>query len=115
MKKVFITGISGFAGSHLLDFLKNNKELEIYGTVWGSEKIKDAQAFRLDLRKKEKVFDLLQKINPDYVFHLAALTSPAASFSQPEKTLINNVSAQFSLLEALQKIKNRAKIFIISS
>lgn len=115
MKKVFITGISGFAGSHLLDFLKNNKELKIYGTVWGSEKIKNAQTFRLDLRDKEKVFALLNEINPDYVFHLAALTSPAASFSHPEETLVNNVSAQFSLLEALQKIKSQARVLIVGS
>lgn len=116
MKKVFITGISGFAGSHLLEFLQKQPDIEISGTVFGKEtSVTGAKTFAVDLRNAEKVLEIIQEVKPDYVFHLAALTSPAASFSQAEETVVNNVKAQFSVLEALLKIKSFAKVLIVGS
>lgn len=59
--------------------------------------------------------DLVRKSKPDYVFHLAALTSPSESFSNPSLTITNNTTAQVNLLEAIRKSNSNAAILIISS
>lgn len=120
MKKAFITGISGFAGSFLADLLLT-EGLEVHGTHISSdtkniEQIHDrVHLHRVDLLEKEKVQKCISEVQPDMVYHLAALTSPAESFSNPETVFINNVTAQVHLLEALRLSANTPRIMIISS
>jgi GDP-4-dehydro-6-deoxy-D-mannose reductase len=120
MKKAFITGISGFAGSFLADLLLT-EGLEVHGTHISSdtkniEQIHDrVHHHRVDLLEKEKVQKCISEVQPDMVYHLAALTSPAESFSNPETVFINNVTAQVHLLEALRLSANTPRIMIISS
>lgn len=120
MKKAFITGISGFAGSFLADLLLT-EGLEVHGThispdTKNIEQIHDrVHLHRVDLLEKEKVQKCISEVQPDMVYHLAALTSPAESFSNPEAVFINNVTAQIHLLEALRLSANTPRIMIISS
>lgn len=122
-KKVLITGISGFAGSHLAEYLVNNTEYLISGTYLSEESfllisnLKDKLELRkLDLTDKQNTFNLIADIKPDVIYHLAALSSPADSFKDPLSTLYNNISAQINILEAVQKLKLKdTRILIISS
>ena len=100
VKKVLITGVSGFAGSHLADYLADKKDYDLCGTFLTEESLVNIAAVRnkvnavkLDLNDGEKVFDLITSIKPDLIFHLAALSSPANSFKEPIKTITNNVAA----------------------
>ena len=77
--KVMITGITGFAGSHLLEFLMTLEGLEIYGIRrWRSrtehiDHLADAIVMEeCDLRDSTSVMRIIQKIRPDRIFHLAA-------------------------------------------
>ncbi len=103
MKKVLITGAGGFVGNHLKEFLDNQGGLEIIGVDRNN----------LDLTDNNKVSDFLTNLQPDYVFHLAALTSPAKSFTDPYTTFDNNIRAEINILEGLKN--NRARILIIGS
>lgn len=121
-KKVLITGISGFAGSHLADYLVEKKEYDICGTFLTEESLSNVKDIRdrisvvkLDLNDEKKVLDLVKSVKPDLVFHLAALASPANSFKEPVKTITNNVSAQINLLEAVKESNIDAKILVVSS
>lgn len=122
-RKVLITGISGFAGSYLAEYFINEKDCSIYGTYLLEDslsaiaEIKDKiQLKKIDLTKKDEVFELIRLIKPDFIFHLAALSSPGDSFKNPEATIINNVVAQLNLLEAVKKEKLiDTRILIISS
>lgn len=123
MKKVFITGITGFAGSHLADRLVSAKRYDVSGTYLFEESLKNVKdikdhlnLIKVDLSSYENVNKIIKKISPTVIFHLAALTSPADSFSNPALTLTNNISLQVNLLESV--IKNDllgTKILIISS
>jgi len=121
MKKALVTGIAGFAGSHLAEFLLS-KKIEVFGfylpghSTENVDHIKDKiELISCDLINKKDVEDKISRIKPDYVFHLAAFASPAQSFKNPRQTLENNIVGQLNLLESLVKIKSHAKILIIGS
>src|SRR3990167_5937198 len=121
MKKALITGIAGFAGSHLSEFLLS-KKIEVFGFYLPGHSTENVDHIKekinliaCDLLNKKDVEGKVAKIGPDYVFHLAAFASPAQSFKNPRQTLENNIVGQLNLLEALVKIKSKAKILIVGS
>ena len=121
MKKALITGVAGFAGSHLAEYLLK-KNLEVYGFVHPHHSIQNLDLIKDKIRLT--ACDILDKgavkraINSqvfDYVFHLAAFSSPAESFKNPKETLKNNIIGQLNLLQVLSSAKSDAKILIIGS
>lgn len=123
MKKVLITGISGFAGSFLAQHLLQKNEFEVWGTyltessLVNVDGIKDQiNLIQLDLLDYDKVLKTISDISPDYIFHLAAIPSVRESFVNPSKVFFNNVDSEFNLLEAVRLKKlSETKILIISS
>lgn len=121
--KVLITGLTGFAGSYLAEYLISEGDFEVFGTylldqsLINVEKIKDKlQLVKINLSKEKSVFDIIKNISPSIIFHLAALTSPADSFKNPTEALTNNISLQVNLLEAVRKYNlTDTKILIVSS
>lgn len=110
-----ITGITGMVGSHLADFLLENTNWSIYGVCrWRSPL--DNVAHLLDrVNRKDRVYfeyaDLndemsliaaVNRIKPDYAFHLAAQSYPLTSFTAPIDTLNTNILGTCRLLEAFR-------------
>lgn len=118
MKRVFITGISGFAGSHLAEMLAEKGGYEVYGTVFGdgyrAKGVPADNFFQLNLLDRERTMEVVEKVQPELVFHLAALSSPAESFKDPRKTLTNNIEGQINVLDALLNTKVE-KVLIVGS
>jgi len=123
LKKVLITGVSGFAGSYLAEHLLSKKEYSISGTYLTQDSLKlvasiqdRLELIQADLTKKDKVFGLINLVKPDYIFHLAALSSPKESFKDPAETVMNNILAELYLLESLKKESLlKTRILVISS
>lgn len=121
--KILITGISGFAGSFLAEELVK-KNCFISGTTINDHNdnitnIKTKlQLYKCDLKNYKDVGIVVKKTNPDYIFHLAALPSPADSFNNAGDTLVNNILAEANILEAVRvnilKKKN-PRILIVAS
>lgn len=114
-KKAFITGITGMVGSHLLDFLLENTDWDIYGLLRWRSPLDNIRHHLDRVNNRDRVFlaygDLndpisLQKavgdIQPDYVFHLAAQSFPRTSFDAPLDTLATNINGTSALLEAIR-------------
>lgn len=114
-KKALITGITGMVGSHLADYLLDNTDWDIYGVCrWRSPldnvshlldraNKKDRLYFEYaDLNDEISLITAVQKIKPDYVFHLAAQSYPLTSFTAPVDTLNTNINGTCRLLEALR-------------
>ena len=121
MKKILITGISGFAGSFLAEELLK-KDFEIFGTYLLDKSLSNiagiknkVNLIKLDLLDYEKVSQEIKKIKPEIVFHLAAIAATSQSFNNPSEIFTNNVSAQLNLLEALRLADLNPKILIVSS
>ena len=115
-KKVLITGITGMVGSHLADFLLANTEWDIYGMCRWRSPLDNVQHLLERVNKKNRVYfiygdlcdyislqNAVDKIRPDYVFHLAAQSYPAVSFGSPIQTMDTNILGTERLLEVLRK------------
>ncbi len=112
-KKVLITGITGFVGSHLTEYiLKYHKSIKIYGLVrWRSPKnnilgIQDYVNFCYgDLEDYSSLEKILTTVKPDVIFHLAAQSYVDFSFISPISTLQANVIGTANLLESIKTLK----------
>lgn len=109
MKKVLITGASGFVGNHLSKHLLNLGNAEIHGTYLTDESrekspVKDSITFhKVDLQDKTQTDNLLRDVMPDEVYHLAAMANVATSFTDPIGTFHSNIDVQLHLFEGLRK------------
>jgi GDP-4-dehydro-6-deoxy-D-mannose reductase len=113
MKTALITGITGFAGSHLADYLleKHLGEVRVTGTHrWRSpfdniEKILgEIELYETDLTDLHSVYRTLEKVRPDYIFHLAAQSFVPTSWSAPAATLEANIIGQANLFEGVRAL-----------
>ena len=123
MKKVLVTGITGFAGSHLADRLTLNSEYEVYGTYLSDKSlanvahIKDKiHLTKVDLINEADVLSLVTNVKPDIVFHLAAFAATGESFQNPSSVITNNIASQVNLFEGLRKNKlEKTRVLVVSS
>ena len=110
--KVLITGITGFAGSHFVDFLlKEHPDVEIFGIRrWRSrtETIShfedDIKIVECELRDLTSVFKVIQDIRPDRIFHLAAQSFVPTSWTSPADSLNTNIIGQLNIFEAVRSL-----------
>jgi GDP-4-dehydro-6-deoxy-D-mannose reductase len=120
MTKVLITGISGFAGSHLAEHLLKQGGYELFGTYLDDKSITSLSHIldqikltQVNLLERDGVQRLIQDTSPEHIYHLAALTSPKDSFDDPTSTFVNNVSAQINILESAKE--GNSRILVVSS
>lgn len=110
--RALVTGITGFAGSHLADFLlAQHPEVEIFGTYrWRSRRDNiehlDGKVTLLetDLRDYASVHAALARSRPDAIFHLAAQSFVPTSWNAPTETLTSNVIGQTHIFEAVRAL-----------
>lgn len=118
--KAFITGIAGFAGSHLAKFLLTHTDLNVSGLIHRRTENISHLEDRLELRQGD-LFDplgiggILSEIEPDYVFHLAGEPDVPSSYSSPWETFESNVLTQVNLLEAVRALVPRARVLVVGS
>lgn len=118
--RALITGISGFAGSFLADYLLARGGVEVWGVAHtGGERLAPADSpinfVRGDLTEPAVAADLLARVSPDLIFHLAAQAFVPASWQDPWATLENNIRAQVNLLQAAAAQSSPARILIVGS
>lgn len=116
MPKAFVTGINGFAGTHLNNLLLQ-KGYEVYGTVKPDGNNSDnSNLFSVDIQDFEALKNAIEKVSPDYIYHLAALTSPGESFKNPSDTITTNISGQLNILEAVKQLQLiETRVLVVSS
>jgi GDP-4-dehydro-6-deoxy-D-mannose reductase len=120
--RVLITGITGFAGSHLADLCLTKKGVELFGIVrWRSrteniEHIWDrVKLLECDLRDATSTRDAIEEIRPEYIFHLAAQSFVPTSWNAPTESLVTNIIGQLNVFEAVRKINLACRIQIACS
>ncbi len=115
IENVLITGITGFVGSHLADYIiENHPDVKVLGmTRWRSSKenikhLVDKNKITLvcgDLTDTNSLGAILSEHKPDVIFHLAAQSYVPYSFKVPISTLDTNVIGTANLLEEIKRLK----------
>lgn len=128
MTIALITGMTGMVGSHLADFLLENTDWEIHGLLRWRSPLDNIFHLLPRINAKDRVFchygdlndfgslqHVLEEVNPDYVFHLAAQSYPKTSFDSPIDTLETNILGTCRLLESIRMTKQSPIIHVCAS
>jgi len=120
--RVLITGISGFAGSHLAEYALAQPDVEVYGTIRSRSPldniahiIRSLHLAECDLRDPFSVKRAMAEIRPDRIFHLAAQSFVPTSWNAPGETLATNIQSQLNIFEAVKQEKISVRIQIAGS
>ncbi len=115
-------------GSHLADFLLENTDWDIYGLMRWNEDQENISHLVERINNKNRVFieygdindlssmlHVFQKVEPDYLFHLAAQSFPKTSFESPLETLETNILGTAKVLEAIRRLKQDPVVHVCAS
>ncbi|OYD14580.1 hypothetical protein CH330_08210 [candidate division WOR-3 bacterium JGI_Cruoil_03_51_56] len=115
MSRILITGIEGFAGSHLARYLSEKGE-ELFGIHLAQPKEKlPGKLYQGDIRDFDWLNRVISRTRPHSVVHLAAISSVALSEQQLLKTYEINAVGTLKLLEAIRKSDTKTSVLLISS
>ncbi len=122
--KVLVTGASGFKGSWLCQVLLS-LGAEVYGTVrnryhpmsaYGvlglDQKIVKVAA---DLAQSEEIFDVINAVGPEVIFHLGARSQVPVALRDPKRTYEINVMGTINILEACRRFGVVKKLLVVST
>ena len=122
MKRVLVTGVTGFAGSHLVDYMLSRGDCEIFGILrWRSPTdnighfMDRITLVECDLRDASSTRDTLETVRPDWIFHLAAQSFVPTSWSAPTESLMTNILGQLNIFEAVRRLGLKVRIQLACS
>lgn len=120
--RILITGINGFVGGHLTDFLlKKDKSAEILGIDLNTadfynrfqKKMEKISLANIDLTDSVKVEKIIKEFRPEQVYHLAAQASVSQSWEDPIETFKINVFGGVNILESIRKFYSICKFLSV--
>jgi len=111
--RALITGMTGFAGSHLAEYLlAEHPDVEVFGTYRWRSRMDNVEHLRskvklleADLRDYTSMYNALERSRPDFIFHLAAQSFVPSSWTAPNETLTTNIAGQTNLFEAIRSLR----------
>lgn len=118
--RILITGVAGFAGSQLAEYILREDRGEVHGVIHRHDRRIQhlrgrLQLHRGDLRNGLWLSELIQAVQPDICFHLAAWSDVGGSWQQPWSTYELNIQCQLQLLEALRRWQPSCRTLIVTS
>lgn len=117
-----ITGITGFAGGHLAEFLIAQGNAPVCGCSrqgnWPTdlEHLKDqVKLYPCDLTNFQQITELLEQLKPTRIYHLAAMAQPSECLAQPDLAVRNNVDATRHILDAAMQTSSHPQVLHVST
>jgi len=128
MKNALITGITGQDGAYLAKFLLDKKYI-VHGIVRRSSTDNTTRIRSLiekednlfihygDMTDSSSIFNIIQKVQPDEIYNLAAQSHVAVSFEEPEFTANSDALGALRILEAIRtlNLENKTKYYQAST
>ncbi len=119
--KVLITGIEGFAGSHLAELLIRG-DLEVHGIKYPGSPWNNISSFKdklsvseLDINNHEKTTGLIRTLQPDVIYHLAALSKVGKAHENEELIYRTNINASENIFKTAASLENRPALLFTST
>jgi len=116
--KVFLTGSTGFIGSHLAKEIAGTHDVTclLSSSDLGMQKIPDGVKIEFcDLTNYSKIKEIISRTAPDAIIHLAAITPVRHSFEHPEIYQDVNYYATINLVHSAAKLPNFRKFIFAST
>jgi GDPmannose 4,6-dehydratase len=124
-KKVLITGIMGQDGAYLAKFLLS-KKYKVYGAYRRNSNYENNRLRKLGIENKVELIDMevneftsvnctINKIKPDEIYNLAAMSFVGSSFDQPLYTINTNFLALVNMLEVIKHSKKKISLYQAST
>ena len=124
-EKILITGITGFVGSHLADFILKKGNVELYGLKrWNLSRLRNiahllddkrVTFLDCDITDPIGVRTVIKRIGPDKIFHLAAESFVSPSWNHPSHYMDVNFKGTVNLLDAVKEAGMNSRILIPGS
>jgi len=123
-RRVLVTGHTGFKGSWLCEWLlalgaevtglalDPNTQPALFGQLELTGRLED---HRGDVRDPETVWKCVQRINPEFVFHLAAQPLVRLSYERPVETYATNVMGTVHLLDAVRRLGKPCVVVVVTT
>ncbi|MGD8473666.1 MAG: GDP-mannose 4,6-dehydratase, partial [Anaerolineae bacterium] len=118
--RALITGISGFVGSYLAEYLLEATDWQVAGTVFGpygniADLCGQLELYPAELSRVDVVTFILEQARPDAIFHLAAQPLVSTSRRDPWGTLETNIRMQLSILEGVARVVPDCRVLVVGS
>lgn len=123
--RVLITGITGFVGRHLVNHLAEAGDVVIglsqsgeWSPQWKAELSRLARLEKIDLAdadSTETLTELIDRKQPEAIYHLAAQSNPQASMDDPRGSWVVNLGGTLNLLEAVRESSVNPRVLVVSS
>ena len=124
--RVLVTGIDGFVGSHLAEFLLRQHDVDIHGTIYDPEPSRLLRPFvskltlhRADVLDSGAIAQLIESLLPDRIIHLAGQAFIPTAVADPAGTFRTNVMGGVSILDAARSMlrahKKGPAVLMVSS
>ncbi len=118
-KRVLITGITGFVGSHLTDYLLASTKYKIFGLRRVNSSLRNINhildkitLINGDLIDQTSLVNLLKISKPDYIYHLGALSWVEPSWNMPAAYMQTNAIGTINFFEALRITSYKPRILV---
>jgi len=120
MKNILLTGAGGFVGTYLIKELQQNPENKIFACVYKSTSdvtrlLPTEQILEGDLTDFAFTMDLMKRVQPDIIYHLAALSVVSNSPENAIKILNNNTAISYNVFEAVRQVMPSCRVVAICS
>jgi GDP-4-dehydro-6-deoxy-D-mannose reductase len=122
--RILITGIAGFAARHFLDLLNEREPgSEVAGTYNETHPSFDAtrltglriSLYKADLVEKQKIGEIINEFQPEYILHLAGKSSVADSWKQPAASVTDNTAIFLNIIETVRLMGSPCRILSVGS
>ena len=115
--KAMVIGAAGFVGGYLMNEIERSLGAEVLATKLPGETVehRGARVFDLDIVDSDAVRRLFQSEKPDVIFHLAAQSSVAYSWKNPQLTVDVNIKGALSILDAMRSMETSPRAVLIGS
>ncbi len=123
-KKIIITGHTGFKGAWLSTWLISlgadvvgiSKDIPTSPSMFVELEIEEKLTHYIaDICNLDQIKKIIDKEQPDFVFHLAAQALVSVSYENPTETISTNVIGTMNVLEGMRNIKKKCQIILITS
>lgn len=116
MKKIIITGANGFVSRYFIEYLNQNAlGFDILGLDIASVTDLDIHYQQINLTDKDFIHRVLTEYQPDYILHLASVSSVAQSWHKPVESFVNNTNIFLNLIESVRELNLKSRILSVGS